>query len=511
MASDHVLRAWPAEPLCAFVDDLAASLLAQDRHREAAGLLERAAKGSGVPTWRRIGWLLRCAEIANECGEVALAMRTWRIGFAQLGLGDLEARAPLPQQAAGVRRLAGLREWPPEEPQRSAFSRLVARGFMQFGQHVALTARPLPLFACGALQWLVAIRALGVQERACAGAGAAYGNLLFGWPRLSRIFARRCERHGLRPQDERMRLLTAETVLVCKVAQGQWQALLPQLDQLALQWQARHGLRHEMECRSLGAKLSFYQGRLAEAARRFGALTIHADKAGPQLGRFWGPMGEAEAGMALGSMSDDELRRLLERSRRAMAESENIDSAYTLRWFGLRARLAGRVGDLETLRETTMAGAAAASRIAFCGFWAHEGFAGVGEGLIRLRRRERERGGSVASLAADWQAFRKPLRAHCRRFPPAAGLWHYLHALDAAERDRLVEAEKHVRLAMRLAEDQGMRLELARACRLLGLLENDPASATRADHLYEDMGAAGEAGSAPPFLPPTAPARLAGI
>ncbi len=511
MASDHVLRAWPEEALAAFVDGLAATLVAQDQHREAAALLERAGRSSGSPGWQRIGWLLRCAEVANECGETVVALRAWRIGFGQMGLGDLEAQALLPQLSGGVQRLASLRDWPQEEPQRSAFSRVVARGLMQFGQHVALTSRPMPLFVCGALQWLVAIRVLGRPERACAGSGTAYGNLLLGWPKLSRIFARRCERHGLHPQDERMRLLAAETVLVCKVAQGQWPGLLPQIDELVAQWQARHCTRHEMECRSLAAKLAYYQGLLTQAERRFGELTLHADSVGPQPGRFWGPMGEAEAAMALGSMSHDELRRLFDRSRQAMAESENMDSAYTLRWFGLRARFAIQGGDIEALRETTMAGAAAASRIPFCGFWAHEGFAGVGEGLIRLRRHEGEHGGSVSSLADAWRAFRKPLRAHCRRFPPARGLWHYLHALDAAERDRRAEACEHLRRAVRVAEAQGMRLELARACRMLGLLENDAAWATRAGHLFQDMGAAGEAGSPPPILPRTAPARLARV
>ena len=510
MASEHVLRDWAPDALAAFVDALAARLVAQDQHGEAAALLERASRCHAVPAWRRTGWLLRCAEIANEGGDPVGAVRAWRNGLEQMGFGDLEVQALLPLVARGLRRLSGLRGWPDAEPERTAFSRLLARSLMQFGQHLALTARPLPLFACGALQWLVAMRALGASERACAGAGSAYGNMLFGASRLSHLFVRNCERRGLRAEDERMRLLTAETLLVCKVAQGRWHGLLPLLDDLILQWQARRCTRHEMECRSLGAKLAYYQGLLPQAARRFADLSLHAHQAGPQPGRFWGPMGEAEAGMALGSIPDEDLRRLLERSRHAMAESENIDSAYTLRWFGLRARLASRTGDIDTLRETTMTGAAAASRIAFCGFWAHEGYGGIGEGLIELRRRERESGGSVSSLTETWRSFRQPLRAHCGRFPPAASLWHYLHAQDAAEGERMAEARRHLHEAARFAERLGMRLELARACRLIGLLEHDQASADRAANLYRDMGAAGEARSAPAFLPDGATARLLG-
>ena len=511
MASEHVFRDWAPDPLAAFVDALTARLVAQEQHGEAAALLERASRCYAVPAWRRTGWLLRCAEIANEGGDPVGAMRGWRNGLEQMGFGDLEAQALLPIVTRGLRRLAGMRGWPDAEPERTAFSRMLARGLMQFGQHLALTARPLPLFACGALQWLVATRALGAPERACAGAGSAYGHLLLGASRLSHLFLRNCERRGLRAEDERMRLLTAETLLVCKVAQGQWHGLLPLLDDLTLQWRARRCTRHEMECRSLGAKLAYYQGLLPQAARRFADVTLHAHKTGPQPGRFWGPMGEAEAGMALGSIPDEDLRRLLERSRHAMAESENIDSAYTLRWFGLRARLASRTGDIDTLRETTMTGAAAASRIVFCGFWAHEGYGGIGEGLIELRRRERESGGNGSSLTETWRSFRKPLRAHCRRFPPAASLWHYLHALDAAERERPAEARRHLREAVRHAERLGLRLELARACRLIGLLERDQAWTDRAANLYRDMGAAGEARSAPAFLPGAATARLAGV
>src|SRR5688572_4577373 len=180
--------------------------------------------------------------------------------------------------------------------------------------------------------------------------------------------------------------------------------------------------RHDMECLCLVAKLRFYQGQLRAAWDRFGFVTeLSLRRPGDQW-RAWGPLGQAEVGLCLGDVPDDELRRLADIGARWMTEMENIDSAYTLRRLGMAARLAWRAGDVEAAREAVLAGVAAAARIRHCGFWAHEGYAALGEGLLRLRAHERQAGGTLASLDGTWAMFERALVAHGRRFPAGHAL-----------------------------------------------------------------------------------------
>ena len=500
MATDHAIGSWPAAQLCAYIDNVTAWLVAHDRDAEAAALLARAGRRAALPPWRYSGWSMRRGEILSERGDAVAGAQAWRHALQRLGFGDLEAQVLPSVLPSALGQLRSLRHWPQSDPDRRAFSALVARSLMQFGQHLSFTTRPAPMFACVLLLWLVSARALGRAERTGALSMTAYGNMLVGAPRVSRALARFCERRGVRADDSRLRLGAEEALAARRIADGRWQGLLPMLDGMAGEWQQLRCPRHELECRSLAAKVAFFQGLLDQSDRRFTGLTARARALGARAGGFWGPLGEVETGLILETHDIETLRCMLEESRHAMAEIENVDSAYTLRWFGLRARVAWRSGDLDALRESVMAGAAAGARIPFCGFWAHEGFAGVGEGLIQLRRRERDTGGAVAALTDTWLAFRKPLRAHCRRFTPARALWHYLHALDAAESGRMGEAGRELRASVRCAERQGMRVELARSCAMIGALESDAAWAGRATRLWREMGAAGKGAESPGFV-----------
>ena len=150
------------------------------------------------------------------------------------------------------------------------------------------------------------------------------------------------------------------------------------------------------------------------------------------------------------------------------------------------------------MREAVLAGVATATRIRYCGFWAHEGFAGIAEVLIGLRMHERRIGGPVPMLDEAWRALQRPLRAHCRRFVPAAALWHHLQGLAAIDEGRSDDARRSLRRSVREAERRGMRVELARACQLLAKVEQDGHWADRAARLWADMGVIGALESGAP-------------
>lgn len=97
-----------------------------------------------------------------------------------------------------------------------------------------------------------------------------------------------------------------------------------------------------------------------------------------------------------------------------MIEMEDVDAAYTLRRQALAARLAWRLGDVDVSPEAVLAGCAAAARLRHCGFRAHEGYAGLGDTLLALRRHERERGGAVPPLDQAWSRLQPALAAHVR-------------------------------------------------------------------------------------------------
>jgi hypothetical protein len=70
----------------------------------------------------------------------------------------------------------------------------------------------------------------------------------------------------------------------------------------------------------------------------------------------------------------------------------------------------------------------------------------------------------VPVLDAAWQSLQGPLRAHTRRFPPAIALWHQLQGVAALDTGQMAEARRHLHRAVRNAERQGLRVELARCC-----------------------------------------------
>lgn len=191
----------------------------------------------------------------------------------------------------------------------------------------------------------------------------------------------------------------------------------------------------------------------------------------------------------LGQLSDAALQRLFERAVRVMIEMEDVDAAYTLRRQALAARLAWRLGDVDVSPEAVLAGCAAAARLRHCGFRAHEGYAGLGDTLLALRRHERERGGAVPPLDQAWSRLQPALAAHVRRLPPACALQARLRGEWAGDVGRHAEAESALHRAIVLAERQGMRMELARACEIWASVRRDSAARERAELLWHDMRA----------------------
>ena len=205
--------------------------------------------------------------------------------------------------------------------------------------------------------------------------------------------------------------------------------------------------------------------------------------------------------MCLGSLPLDELQRLADAGARWLTEMENIDTAYGIRRLGLMARLALRAGDFEHTRESVLAGAALAERMPFCSFWAHEGFSALGDSLLALRRRERERGGALPPLDLAWTRLDAAVGRHVRRFPAGQALWPRLRGQHALDEGRTAAGVRLLNQAVQQAERQGLRVELARACESLehagaGAGAAGAASGAgadwggRAQRLWQDMGRA---------------------
>jgi hypothetical protein len=367
----------------------------------------------------------------------------------------------------------------------------VVRSLIFGGQMLSFTPAAAPMVRASTLAQWVAWRGADPDAVATPRFATAYGFLLFGLPKVAQ-----CLTSGFasgRPSvsgDPRLEALVGEGLAVVRVGCGRWQGLLPLIDDVARTWK-RLGPpgRHEIECHSLAAKLAFYMGLLPSAEARFAELTALCEKRRGEAWRAWGPLGLIETRLCLNRVPPESLRPLLAQARHEMSEMENIDSAYTLRWLGLAARVGWRCGDLDGVREAILAGVAAATRVRYCGFWAHEGYAGLGETLLRLRAHERTVGGAIPVLDAAWRALQRPLKAHAARFPPAVSLWHQLQGLAEIEAGRDASARRHLRRAVQVAERQGLRVELARACELLARLEPAGDWAARAGRLWADMGA----------------------
>lgn len=497
-AADQVIADWPPERLQAWIDAMVTRLVLADRSAEATELLARVVERPALPGWQLTGWMLRRAELLNEAGRVHEALPVYLQAFERLGFGRLDAATSL-----GWRWLSALsvcltqHDWPPGEPGRRGYTHLVVRSLIFGGQMLSFTPAAAPMVRASTLAQWVAWR--GADPDAVKGPrfATAYGCLLFGLPRLAAWFGRGF-RQG-RPVvacDPRLEAMVAEGNAVVQVGCGHWDGLLPVIDEVTRLWQ-RLGPpgRHEIECHSLGAKLAFYMGLLPSAEARFAQLTVLGRHRPGEAWRAWGPFGLVEVRLCLNREPPEALRPLLEQASYDMSEMEDIDSAYTLRRLGLTARVAWRCGDLDAVRETVLAGVAAATRVRYCGFWAHEGYAGLGESLLRLRGHERAVGGALPVLEAAWQSLQGPLRAHTRRFPPAIALWHQLQGIAAFERGHTAEARQHLHRAVRMAERQGLRVELARCCEWLASVEPEGGWSDRAARLWHDMGAVPPSGA----------------
>ncbi len=472
-----------------WVDRIVALLLHANRVAEAANLLAQGMLRGDLPAWRCAGWRLRRAELLSSEGNATAALVDYSRALAAFGLGDVATGradwASLPQAAT---RLLTQRGWPPNGPARNGFERLLMRSLYAAAVYLTFTPDPMPAVRLSVMADVLS-RRLG-RHADLRHLFACWGLLTFGYPSLARLQRRRCRRtHRPGAPDPRLDALTQEGLAVSSLALGDWSGMTATLDEVADHWFAVRNLRHEVGMRSLGAKFALYQGRLVDAFERFAALSELSLRRPGESWSAWGPVGQAEAGLYLGHPDDALLQRLFERASRTMTEMEDVDAAYTLRRQALAARLAWRRGDVHASREAVLAGCAAAARLRHCGFWAHEGYAGLGDTLLALRRRELESGGAVPPLDAAWAQLSTSLDAHVKRFPPARALQARLRGEWARDAGRLAEAESALLRAINLAERQGMRVELARSCEVLAGVHHTVSTQERADRLWRDMRA----------------------
>ncbi len=472
-----------------WVDRLVALLLNVRRQAEAVEVLAQGMQRSDLPAWLSTGWRLRRAELLSGEGNATAALVDYSQALAGFGLGDVApGRADWASLPGALARLLARRGWPPSGAARKGFEELLLRSLYAAAVYLTFTPDPMPAVRLSAMADVMA-RRLG-RHADLRHLSAAWGLLTFGHPSLARLQQRRaCRAHRPGAGEFRLDAFTREGLAVLRLALGQWSGLLATLDEVADHWLAVRNLRHEVGLRSLGAKLALYQGRLVDAFDRFAAISELSLRRSGESWSAWGPVGQAEAALYLGQLDDAALQRLFERAARVMTEMEDVDAAYTLRRQALAARLAWRRGDVDVSREAVLAGCAAAARLRHCGFWAHEGYAGLGDTLLALRRHERERGGAVPPLDQAWSLLQPALAAHVRRFPPACTLQARLRGEWARDEGRLAEAESALHRAIVLAERQGMRLELARACEVLASVRRDAAPQERAERLWHDMRA----------------------
>ena len=477
------------ETFARWVDRAVALLLHAHRQAEAAELLARGMERDDLPLWLSIGWRLRRAELLSGEGSATAALIDYSQALADFGLGNVASgRADWATLPLAVARLLSRRDWPPSGPVREGFERLLMRSLYASAIYLTFTPDPMPSVRLSAMADVMA-RRLG-RHTTLRHLSAGWGLLTFGYPLLSRLQQRRaCRAHGRGEPDPRLAALTREGLAVLRLALGWWSGLAETLDAVADQWLALRNLRHEVGMRSLGAKFALYRGRLVDSFDRFAAIGELSLRRSGESWSAWGPVGQAEAALYLGNLDDAGLQRLLDRAAHVMTEMENVDAAYTLRRQALAARLAWRRGDVHAAREAVLAGCAAAARLRHCGFWAHEGYAGLGDTLLALRRQERDGGGALSPLNKAWDRLQPALDAHVHRFPPARALQARLRGEWTRDEGRPADAESALLRAVALAERQGMRVELARSCEVLAGVRPDASWQARAERLWRDMRA----------------------
>lgn len=488
---EPLLAETPAEPLAGWIDAAAALLRAAERADEAAALLARAAQRTDLPCWRRAGWGLMQGEIHNTLGDGLRAAALYEDALAMLGLQDPQrAGGLLPSLAAAIGAVSTLRGWPAPGALRDALAALVLRSVVQLAQLQSNSATPwqcLPSTVLGhALAARLGERAQGLAMRQMSAYGAT---LLFGQPRVAALLQRSLRRRPVLASDPQQEAFIVEGECATRIALGQWDGVDERLAAARPVFERHGDHRHAIECLSLRAKLRFYQGRLDEAWTLFAECSERSLRRAGGAWRAWGPFGQAETALCLGGYALPALQRLADAGGHWLTEMENVDAAYALRRLGLEARLAWRAGEIGRARDAALAGAAAAARIRRCGFWAHEGLAGIGEVLLALRRHERQIGGALPPLDAAWAGLEPALARHVRRFPAGTALATRL----AGERrldDGVAGSAALLQRAVAQAERQGLRVELARACEALARAPGGGRWGERAGRLWQEMGAA---------------------
>ncbi len=493
-ALTSMVEASDPEALCRWVDAVVALLLAADRHGEAAALLERASRRHDLPVWRLAGWQMQRAEALNMQGDALAAVQGYDAALARLGLdGPMADGSRWRDLPTAAWRLLRLRDWPPPGPERDGFGRQLTRSLMMYTQQLSFACAMDRAIRANLLALVLTQRARSRAEREAIRVMSVYGLLNTGRPALARSLVHTVPQPRTAVADAQLEAFTREGECTMRILLGRWDGVADTLLELADTMDTLGDHRHAMECHSLTAKLYFYQGRLRSAAERFAETTERSLRRPGGAWRAWGPFGQAEVALCLGGTPDATLQRWVDLGSHWMTEMMNIDTAYALRRFGLSARLAWRQGDVERAREAVLGGVAAATRFTHCGFWAHEGFAGIGEVLLQLRTREQQVGGATAPLDAAWRAFERRLAAHGERFPAGHALVHRLRGEAAHALGRRDDARRWLERAVHAAETQGLRVELARSCAALGRVgaPQDGRWHERATRLWQEMGAAG--------------------
>jgi DNA-binding SARP family transcriptional activator/tetratricopeptide (TPR) repeat protein len=463
-----------AVSLARWVDAVVALLHAADRHAEAASILERACRRTDLPAWRLAGWRLQRAGALNNLGDALTARREFEAGLAGLSL-DAPTTAgggwrDLPAAVASAVRRHG---WPADAADRAGLDRLLTRALASYTQVLSFSMAYDRSIRANVLATVLARRNGNAADRASVRIMTAFGMLVGGRPRLARATLARCAGRPLLGADPVTEAFSGEGECAVRIALGQWRGLPERLLELIREMDRLNQHRHAMECHSLLAKLYFYEGRLAAAAEVFAETTERAMRRLGGAWRAWGPFGEAEVALCRGDVREETLRRWVEIGSHWLTELNNTDAAYVLRRAGLVARLEWRRGDTDRARDAVLGGVATAMRIPHCGFWAHEGFAGIGEVLLQLMSLERRTGGVVSPLQAVWRDFDRRLRGHEQGFPAGRALAMRLRGEAAHVDGRAEDARRWLMRAVTTAEAQGLRVELARSCEALARMDRE--------------------------------------
>lgn len=483
----HMLDATERD-LASWVDGVVALLAAADRLAEVVALLAALGPRADVAPWRRAGWQMRRAEALNALGDAVASAAVYESALATLGLdGPLRSGSGWSDLPAGLLRSWRLRLWPTDAAEHAAFARLVQRSMAMLTQQLSFTPEMDRSIRANVLANVLAHRAgLGTHGQAVR-VMSAFGAVTSGQPAVARALLRSAAHRRVVTDDPLFEAFTRLGLGATRIALGQWAGVADELIDVCSTMERLGSHRHAMECHSLVAKLFFYQGELARAAERFAESTELSLRRPGGTWRAWGPFGQAETAWCLDSAPLATLQHWVGLGSHWMTEMHNLDAAYALRRAGLMARLAWRSGDVGRAREAVLGGVAAGRRIGHCGFWAHEGFAGIGEVLLALHAHEQRLGGALGPLDDAWQAFDRRLGQHGRGFPAGEAMVHRLRGQAAQVRGRMAAARRHLLEAVRAAEAQGLRVELARSCAALAEVEPAAGWSERAARLWADM------------------------